>query len=76
MHRTLHYIPMSKAVYNQYDGRLGEEPLPFAPVDCTHWCYPSNIEVFKYIHRMIFNSFLKAAVCPYVAFKNEEWSKR
>jgi hypothetical protein len=57
LHPRLHYIPMAYALYSQYDAHVGLEPLPYAPIDCTHWCYPSNI--FKYMHMIIFNSFRK-----------------
>lgn len=57
IYSKLFYIPMSTALYSQYDAHVGIQPLPYAPIDCTHWCYPSNI--FKYMHMMIYNAFRK-----------------
>ncbi len=56
-HDHLHYIPMARGMYSQYDVHVGLEPLPYAPIDCTHWCYPSNI--FKYVHMIIYNALKK-----------------
>jgi hypothetical protein len=57
IHSRFHYVPMALALYDQYDAHVGVNLLRFSTVDCTHWCYPSNI--FRYLHMIVLNMIRK-----------------
>lgn len=50
-------IPIASALYDQYDAHLGTSPFYYVPFDCTHWCFPGNVD--RYMQLMLFNGILR-----------------